>query len=120
MNADVKNQDDIKILVDSFCKRAGNDELLGTIFTPLKSHDPYKEALYRYWGNTLLNPYGEVRHEFPSHIGMMSTPQHFVRWSRLFMENIDTLYQGPNAEEAKAIVIRKSEEFQTSLVISRF
>ena len=120
MNSDVKNRDDIKILVDSFYERAGKDELLGSIFHQLNFYGTYKETLYRYWEDTLLNPQHDLQRELPTHIGLMFSPQHFIRWSRLFLENLDSLYSGPNADKAKTIIIKKSEEFQTSLEIFRF
>lgn len=119
MKSDIKVRGDIKILVDSFYMRAANDPLLESIFFKIeKSH--HKEALYTYWESVLLDSSDHGIRQFPMHLELMSSARHFIRWLSIFLKSIDDLYDGPNAEKAKVIVIRKSEEFQSSLKILRF
>lgn len=107
--------DDVRVVLDSFYMRAINDELLSPIFSRLKGPAMGREALYEYWCSVLMqNEFADEKF-FPDHIALMSSTQHFFRWSNLFLQTIDDLYAGPQAERAKAIVIRKCEEFKTTL-----
>lgn len=119
MKPDIQEREDIKKLVESFYASAANDALLGEIFRTLQN-SVHKEELYQYWEAVLLSDQIHESHNFPTHIELMFSARHFVRWLNLFLETIDNHYSGPNAEKAKVIVIRKSEEFQASLEIFRF
>lgn len=118
MKPDIKNYDDIRILVDIFYKTAAQDDLLGPIFSQIDNHQDHKEALYHYWENTLLKNIDNL--PFPQHIQKMFTCRHFVRWTRLLLDTIARMHAGPVAEKATVIVIKKAEEFQSKLAISRF
>lgn len=120
MKKDIDNDEDIRLLVDSFYKSASSDVLLGTIFSRIGNSDVHKQTLYAYWSNVLLNKAMHDHHEFPRHVELMFSRRHFIRWLNLFLETIDTHYAGPTAERAKVMVIRKSEEFQSKLKLSRF
>lgn len=120
MKSDIKDVESIRNLVDTFYSRAGSDVLLKPIFSCLTDPNLHKETLYKYWEEALLSDVGPSQNHFPSHIELMFSSQHFIRWLTLFLETIDGLYSGPNAEKVKVIVIRKSEQFQTSLEIFRF
>lgn len=119
MNSDIKNLNDIKALVDTFYEGASADNLLGSIFSQLKNDPFHRDSLYKYWEAVLLTDIANDA-SFPKHIELMFSPQHFFRWLTLFLRTIDTLYAGPTAEKAKVMLIRKSEEFQSTLGFSRF
>lgn len=114
MNRDIKDLNDIRILVDTFYEHAATDNLLGSIFSKIENSHLNKDALYKYWETVLLTHTSPIE-QFPKHIELMFSPQHFVRWLTMFLETIDTLFSGPTAEKAKIIVIGKSEEFQAGL-----
>lgn len=120
MHTDINTIDDIRILVDSFYKRAGKDNLLGPIFSRIADTRPQRETLYAYWNKVLLDQKHGGREPFPEHIRLMFSTRHFIRWLTLFLETIDLLYTGTTAEKAKVMVIRKCEEFQTELAITHF
>lgn len=120
MKKDIQELEDVKQLVDRFYERATSDDLLGPIFFPFKDSRADKKALYKYWESTLLHPALKPQQSFPAHIELMFSAQHFIRWLTLFLQTIDNLYDGPNAGKAKVILIRKSEEFQSRLELSRF
>ena len=117
---DIRSVGDIRLMVDVLYERAGSDELLGPIFMNIKDSVPYKELLYRYWENEILNPHNDVRELLPEHISRMSSTRQFIRWLELFLQTIDSLYAGAVADKARVILIRKSEEFQMKLELSRF
>lgn len=120
MKRDIVDVESLKHLVDTFYLLAARDNLLKPIFEDLADPDLYKEDLYKYWNEALLNDGTTSENQFPRHIELMGSRRHFIRWLTIFLQSIDGLYAGPNAERAKVIVIRKSEQFQTCLGLSRF
>jgi hemoglobin len=120
MKTDIEGPDDIRNLIDEFYERAGSDTLLGPIFSRLKDPGADKKVLYTYWRAALLNGKNDAQQAFPKHIEKMLSSRHFIRWLTLFLQTIDDLYAGRNAQKVKTIVIKKSEEFQTSLELFRF
>ena len=118
MENELNEGEDIRQLVDAFHQRAGEDDLLGPIFSRIHLED--KNALYDYWSKVLLTEPSNQNERFPEHITLMFTTQHFFRWRTLFIETIDRYCTGPVAEKAKVMVIRKSEEFLSKLELSRF
>ncbi|HYG04738.1 MAG TPA: group III truncated hemoglobin [Chryseosolibacter sp.] len=118
MKADINDCNDIRLLVDTFYRAAAHDDLLGPIFSRIQNQEDHKDALYKYWEDTLLKNVEDQ--PFPQHIHLMFTRRHFVRWIKLLLNTITDMYAGPMAEKAKVIVIRKSEEFQSKLALSRF
>ncbi len=120
MRRDIKDQSDIKTLVDTFYHRAGEDDLLGPIFSRIADSDSHKELLYKYWETALLSGTTDQGECFPEHIERMFSSKHFIRWLTFFLDTIDSLYEGEMAAKAKVIVIKKSEEFQSRLEFSRF
>ena len=120
MISDIEKAADIKRLLVRFYDVAAHDDLIGPIFAELANSELHRQDLYHYWGAVLLDKQDSGHHVFPVHIQFMERPQHFIRWLSLFLGTIDSLFSGPNAERAKIIVIRKSEEFQAVLEIFRF
>ena len=120
MMSDINDSADIKKLLACFYEVAAHDDLIGPIFSQLANSELHQEELCRYWEAVLLDRQDHGHHVFPVHIQFMERPQHFIRWLSLFLDTIDSLFAGKNAERAKVIVIRKSEEFQAVLEIFRF
>lgn len=126
MRAEIKDSNDIKVLVDSFYARVSKDELLAPIFlgrvTDMTAH---LESMYKFWQGVLMNespsePLSYDRVSLSKHEDLQLMNQHFVRWLSLFLDTIDDLYTGPTAELAKVRVIRMAEEFQNRLELLRF
>lgn len=111
--------DEIRNLVGWFCLRAGQDDLLGPIFTGLDS-DGGRETLLHYWCKTFGGESFDEQKELPPHIGRMFSVQHFYRWRTLFLETIDLHCPPHIAGKARIVVIRKSEEFLSKLELTRF
>jgi hemoglobin len=119
MQPDITNVESVRSLVDTFYLRAANDELLKPVFYGLVNSGSHKEKLYEYWSGAILGGTADAQ-GFPRHIELMFSRQHFIRWLTIFLETINALYSGPNAEKAKVIIIRKGEQFQSGLEISGF
>ena len=117
---DIKDVESVRKLIDIFYLKAGNDDLLRPVFACLSDPNQHKEGLYKYWEEALLTEGWANQTCLPTHIELMFSPRHFIRWVTIFLQTVDSLYSGPTAEKAKVIIIRKSEHFQTSLEIFRF
>ena len=120
MISDIKDVESIKTLLDRFYSRAGKDALLKPIIAKLTASGFLNDNLYKYWRDAILGDETLEQTSPPQHIKLMSSPQHFMRWLTIFFRTINDLYSGPNAEKAKVLVIRKSEQFQASLQLVGF
>ena len=120
MITDIKDVESVRTLLDKFYSRPGKDNLLQPMIDSLTSSGFRNENLYKYWRDAILGDKTTERTSPPQHVKLMSTPQHFMRWLTIFFRTIDDLYAGPNAEKAKVLVIRKSEQFQGSLKLFGF
>lgn len=126
MRPDIKDSNDIKVLVDNFNARMSRDELLAPIFLGKVTDMPaHLAAMYKFWGGVLMDQSPSEHSSFDpnslaKHEDLQLMNQHFVRWLSLFLDTIDDLYAGPSAELAKVRVIRMAEEFQNRLELLRF
>lgn len=104
---DIENRDDIERLVNEFYRKICEDDLLGFIFTDIVkiNGDKHLQVMYNFWDNIILfsgtytgNPmdlYKSVHNSQPIN------SEHFSRWVQLFIDTVDRLYEGENAELAK-------------------
>lgn len=120
MITDIKDGKSVRTLLDKFYSRASKDRLLKPIIARLTDTGYRNETLYSYWQDAILNGATVESTTPPEHIQLMPSTQHFFRWLTIFFQTINDLYVGPNAEKAKVLVIRKAEQFQTSLGLVRF
>lgn len=122
MKEEIKELQDIKILVDTFHARVAQDELLAPIFHDrIKDMPAHLERMYQFWQGILLDQSDSYDHTpLSKHADLPLMNQHFVRWQSLFLDTIDELYSGPSADRAKVRVISMAEEFQNRLEMLRF
>lgn len=112
-NKDISNLEDIKLMVDTFYSNVRKDELIGTIFDE-KIGDRWPEHLekmYRFWQTILLEEHTYSGSPFPPHRQLPVEKQHFTRWMEIFSETVNTLFEGPLAEEAKLRAKNMAEMF---------
>lgn len=104
---DIKDRADIKVLIDTFYKRAIHDPAIGVFFTEvveldLQTHMP---IMYRFWDSVLFQNTEYRGDPMAKHVNlhhqMAMTKAHFDRWLSLFKTTVDELYKGPTAELAK-------------------
>ncbi|WP_374163124.1 group III truncated hemoglobin [Arcticibacter sp. MXS-1] len=107
MKKDIKNDQDIKLLVDSFYLRVREDALIGYIFNDVakvnwESHLP---KMYDFWETVLFGERGFKGNPMDVHFKLNSiyplTGEHFNRWKALFFATVDDLFAGETAEQAK-------------------
>lgn len=100
---DIKNIEDVHLLVDSFYLKVRTDELLSPIFNA-KIGDKWPTHLakmYTFWQTILLDEQTYSGSPFPPHAKLPVTKEHFERWLQLFSQTINDYFEGPKADEAK-------------------
>lgn len=104
---DIKDIDDIKILIDTFYKRVTDDDLLGPIFNDIAhvNWEHHLPVMYAFWEFLLLggkqytgNP---IQKHFDLHQRYPLSEKHFDRWLLIFQETVDQLFTGKVADDAK-------------------
>lgn len=107
MKTDIKNNTDIKLLVDTFYDRIKLDARIGFLFTEVAmvNWEMHLPKMYSFWENILFhtgdyngNPmlkHKELHEKYPLN------EAHFMRWMMLFSETVDSLFTGPKATEIK-------------------
>lgn len=111
--ADIKNLDDIKLLVDTFYAKVRKDSIIGPIFNE-KIGDKWAEHLermYRFWQTILLEEHTYSGSPFPPHKHLPVAKEHFDRWMEIFTETLNNLFKGALAEEAKLRAKNMAEMF---------
>ena len=104
---DIASRTDIELFMDQFYNKLLPDPIVGYIFTEvaqldLASHLP---VLCDFWETVLLGKSSYRGNVMMKHIDFHKKSalktEHFERWQAHFVETIDSLFQGPIADEAK-------------------
>ena len=117
---DIRTEEDIKALVDSFYDRVNRDEVLGPIFNQIAKVDweHHLPKMYSFWSSMLFRT-GEYKGQpWPKHAVLPLAKEQFERWVRLFCQTVDGLFEGPIAAEAKARALSIADTFQTRAGLS--
>ena len=104
---DIENREDVILFVDTFYKKVEADAVIGFIFTDVARVDwsHHLPKMYDFWESVLFgkalfkgNP---MEVHFKLNKDQPLTATEFERWKGLFMETIDELFAGEQAEETK-------------------
>ena len=101
---DIEKREDIIVMVDAFYQKVQQDDLIGPIFNSRIAPDAWPAHLnrmYAFWTTILLNQPGYSGQPFEKHRDMPIQAAHFERWVSLFKTLVDSLFEGPIANEAK-------------------
>jgi hemoglobin len=117
MKNDIKNEEDIKLLVDTFYDKVNQSLLLSPIFNDFaginwESHLP---IMYRFWNGILFGEGGYKGNPFEKHIPLPIDAKHFENWLSLFIGTVDELFAGNKADEAKQRASVIAYTFQSKL-----
>ena len=128
MKKDIQNRTDIELLVNTFYTKVKADKKLGYIFNDvaLVNWSTHFMIMYDFWENAILftgsyegNPVN--LHKHLHHVQPLDRT-HFYRWNKLFVDTVNELFEGPNAELAKEralsisrIISEKVQEYQKEL-----
>lgn len=105
---DLKNTDDIQLLVNTFYDKVKADEVIGHIFQEIIGADwsAHLPIMYRFWSTVLLNEGAYRGNPIKKHIDLDKQiplePAHYERWLQLWARTVDELFAGEVANEAKS------------------
>lgn len=110
---DIKNIEDIKLMVDTFYSNVQKDEFIGPIFNEKIANrwPEHLEKMYRFWQTILLEVHSYSGSPFPPHKQLPIAKEHFDRWMEIFTETVDALFIGVVADEAKLRARNMAEMF---------
>ncbi|MBJ6119843.1 group III truncated hemoglobin [Pontibacter sp. BT310] len=117
MKRDIENEDDIKVLVDTFYDHVNEDDLLGPVFNDFAKidWDHHLPVMYNFWSTVLFGSMTYKGQPFPKHMRLPIAKEHFTRWIELFVKTVDELYEGAKAEETKQKALSIAQVFQMRL-----
>ena len=104
---DIKNNDDLYLLVDEFYKKLLSDNSIAFIFTEvvkikLEEHLP---ILVTFWSQSLFNTGGYFKNLTNIHLDINAkeylSPELFIIWLNHFNNSVDEKFSGSNAEKIK-------------------
>jgi hemoglobin len=107
MQTDIRDIDDIKILLDTFYIKVLKDETIGYIFNDVAKINmiDHMPVLYNFWDSVLFGTASYKGNAILKHIELNKmerlTDEHFDQWIKLFYETIDELFIGAIATLAK-------------------
>ncbi|WP_338733506.1 group III truncated hemoglobin [Mangrovimonas cancribranchiae] len=106
---DIKNRDDIKLLVSSFYDKIRAHAILAPFFeNAITDWEAHIEKLTDFWEASLFLKTKFYGNPLQAHIEVdrnnnhSITQEHFGLWLNLWINTIDTLYKGDYAENAKS------------------
>jgi hemoglobin len=123
MKTDIKNRDDVFLLVSSFYEKVRKDAVLGPFFNNvITDWDAHIDRLTNFWESSLFlktkylgNPL-EVHVKVDQENNNSITELHFGLWLNLWFQTIDELFEGDYAENAK----RRARKMGTFLYLNIF
>jgi hemoglobin len=104
---DIRNREDIELLINHFYEKIGNNKLLGPIFNHIANVDwgHHLPKMYDFWNMALFDVPGYEGHPLKPHLVLNSHHQighnHFETWLKLFNETVDEHFVGEKATEIK-------------------
>ena len=116
--SDIKDKQDIKVIVDEFYAQVRFDQILGPIFVgriPAGDWSAHLERMYSFWNTVLFGKPDYRGNPFSKHATLRIHKEHFDQWVSLFSKTIDQFYAGPKSAEAKLRAQRMGDMFQAKL-----
>ncbi len=105
---DIKDREDVSLLVNTFYVKVRKDKVLGPIFNNIiNDWDAHLELLTDFWETQLFlkrkyfgNPV-TAHEEVDEKTNQSITPEHFGFWLNLWFQTLDELFEGETAWIAK-------------------
>ena len=109
MKKDIKNRDDIYLLVKIFYEKLMNDDLMVHFFEDFENPEvleKHLQILVDFWDTILFYSGAYKKNAMQPHIKLqVKKPfkkQHFQQWLMYFKNTVDSLYAGEIAHAAKS------------------
>ncbi|SMO86599.1 hemoglobin [Fodinibius sediminis] len=111
---DIRNDQDVKVLVHNFYEKVQNDDRLGYIFNDVAevAWDEHLPKMVDFWSNLLFQTGRYKGRPFRQHMPLPIKEGDFDRWYRLFEETVDELYRGDKANFAKQLARNIASSFE--------
>jgi hemoglobin len=107
MKNDIRDRQDIRLLIDSFYGKVRKDEVIGYIFNEVVKVDweHHLPIMYDFWEGVLFQQGGYTGNPMAVHTRLNQetplTTEHFDRWKQLFLETVGEHFEGEKAELAR-------------------
>jgi hemoglobin len=104
---DIRDRNDIKLLVDRFYDKVKKDPVIGYIFNDIVkvNWDKHLPVMYDFWDNAIFYSGTYNGNPLKTHTQLNRvaplTPAHFNHWVKLFLQTVDELFSGEKASLAK-------------------
>ena len=104
--ADIRCQADIITLVNSFCYKLSNDELLAPLYNAAAQiHWPHHlTSMYHFWGGVVFGPAKDPGHPLPPHLALPPAGPHLQRCLSLLQTTVAENFAGEKAEQIQTRV----------------
>lgn len=103
---DIKNKQDIALLVNTFYERVQSDPCIGYLFNEVAHVDWSKHLpkMIDFWDSILFQSGSYSGNPMPVHQQLHEksalTAAHFDQWKKLFIDTVNILFEGENATRA--------------------
>lgn len=107
MKTDIRNKEDIKILVDAFYQKIQTDAIIGYLFTKVAvvNWEKHLPIMYDFWDNILFHTGNFDGNPMMKHRVLNAKSElsetHFLHWTKLWRKTVDDLFEGEKADEVK-------------------
>lgn len=100
---DIRTEEDVKLMVDSFYNKVNEDPMLSYVFNDFAEVDwqSHLPTMYKFWNTLIFGEQSYKGNPFAAHVPLPVDQTHFTRWISLFEENMDELFIGEVAEHTK-------------------
>ncbi|MEO6406507.1 MAG: group III truncated hemoglobin [Ferruginibacter sp.] len=122
---DIETRTDIELLVNNFYEKVIADKELKLIFNDSYSASwpPPLLLMYDFWENIILftGTYDGVPMHLHKnmHFIFPIAEVHFTRWNQLFLDTVNSIFEGKNATLAKTRAISISDIFKEKILKQR-
>ena len=101
--ADIRTEQDVELMVDSFYAKVNQDPQLSYVFNDFAEVDwqSHLPKMYKFWSTLIFGVQSYKGNPFEAHVPLPVDKTHFERWTSLFEENMDELFAGEVAEHTK-------------------
>ncbi len=105
LQRDIRDRNDLKLLVRSFYEKAIPDAIIGFYFIVISdiNVEQHVEKVTDFWNKMLFGKDGYQGRPFDTHRLLNNkaafTPHHFYHWLYLFTRAVNNLFKGPNADK---------------------
>ncbi|MFG1480672.1 group III truncated hemoglobin [Xanthobacter sp. V4C-4] len=107
---------DLERLVKEFYAAAGDDPVLGPVFTrAIPDWEGHYRVVQNFWSRALLGTSRYSGNPFSAHLALNLKPEHFTRWVSLFQQTARRVLEPAAADRAIAKVEHMSTCFQAGL-----